>query len=555
MKNFILKESIEIKRENDIIVNDTKKLLYNLGGGMNIKKRMGIYIGIFLAVFSILTYLSRDSNNYISIVTNRESLDIFNTNQEKIVLYRKDGDSLKKIKIFTYLNDYMNLNSDSGEYLIEVREKNFPTQKLLEEKNEREPLKVELNYIPKVDLRKNNIFLNILTGTFLLFNLRLLYNFKKDILRRKDMILSIILLCLKILLTNSELFSNVILTRINLLITVVLGLYLLLYVKNKSYQIKRDKIISVILWILFILYYTGEVIMNSTILNAKILNYLAINYPHILKVSIFLYVWIDAVVIILIMFFIESIKTKKKQIIKQIEIKNIAMIASFIVLSLVVEFFVNNNKYFYYLNMFEFTYIFWYIFLTDVNTIGKVKILNLKLFQMFLHVYLFFVMTESVYIAIGVICSFLFLNLYTYFIKGALRVDRSYVENMMNRMYLTKNCIEFKEQLSKELKKNLELNEVEVKILTHREDYKKFLSDRKYDEDEIILEKIDIINKKYDYVVRLKYNKNAFVGLILITNRGMKLAYEEKRYLEELSKQISLIASRYRFEKLQEELN
>lgn len=555
MKNFILKERIEIKRENDIIVNDTKKLLYNLGGGMNIKKRMGIYIGIFLTVFSILTYLSRDSNNYISIVTNRESLDIFNTNQEKIVLYRKDGDSLKKIKIFTYLNDYMNLNSDSGEYLIEVREKNFPTQKLLEEKNEREPLKVELNYIPKVDLRKNNIFLNILTGTFLLFNLRLLYNFKKDILRRKDMILSIILLCLKILLTNSELFSNVILTRINLLITVVLGLYLLLYVKNKSYQIKRDKIISVILWILFILYYTGEVIMNSTILNAKILNYLAINYPHILKVSIFLYVWIDAVVIILIMFFIESIKTKKKQIIKQIEIKNIAMIASFIVLSLVVEFFVNNNKYFYYLNMFEFTYIFWYIFLTDVNTIGKVKILNLKLFQMFLHVYLFFVMTESVYIAIGVICSFLFLNLYTYFIKGALRVDRSYVENMMNRMYLTKNCIEFKEQLSKELKKNLELNEVEVKILTHREDYKKFLSDRKYDEDEIILEKIDIINKKYDYVVRLKYNKNAFVGLILITNRGMKLAYEEKRYLEELSKQISLIASRYRFEKLQEELN
>lgn len=555
MKNFILKERIEIKRENDIIVNDTKKLLYNLGGGMNIKKRMGIYIGIFLTVFSILTYLSRDSNNYISIVTNRESLDIFNTNQEKIVLYRKDGDSLKKIKIFTYLNNYMNLNSDSGEYLIEVREKNFPTQKLLEEKNEREPLKVELNYIPKVDLRKNNIFLNILTGTFLLFNLRLLYNFKKDILRRKDMILSIILLCLKILLTNSELFSNVILTRINLLITVVLGLYLLLYVKNKSYQIKRDKIISVILWILFILYYTGEVIMNSTILNAKILNYLAINYPHILKVSIFLYIWIDAVVIILIMFFIESIKTKKKQIIKQIEIKNIAMIASFIVLSSVVEFFVNNNKYFYYLNMFEFTYIFWYIFLTDVNTIGKVRILNLKLFQMFLHVYLFFVMTESVYIAIGVICSFLFLNLYTYFIKGALRVDRSYVENMMNRMYLTKNCIEFKEQLSKELKKNLELNEVEVKILTHREDYKKFLSDRKYDEDEIILEKIDIINKKYDYVVRLKYNKNAFVGLILITNRGMKLAYEEKRYLEELSKQISLIASRYRFEKLQEELN
>ena len=69
------------------------------------------------------------------------------------------------------------------------------------------------------------------------------------------------------------------------------------------------------------------------------------------------------------------------------------------------------------------------------------------------------------------------------------------------------------------------------------------------------MEKNDILNKKYDYAVRLKYNKNPFIGVILIANRGTKLVYEEKRYLEEISKRISLIASRYRFEKLQEELN
>ena len=522
---------------------------------MNIKRRMGIYTAIFLMVFATLTYLARESNNYISISTNRESIDIFNKNNEEIFLYKKDGESLKKAPIFAYLNDYMNINSKPGEYLIEIQENNHLSKDILVKKDENEPLRVALNYIPKSNLRKNNIFLNTLTGIFLIFNLRLLYNFKKEILRKKEIIFPIFLLCLKIILTNSELFSNVVLTRINLLTTTGLGLYLLLYVKNKSYQIKNDKTINIFLWMLFIMYYTGEAVMSSAVLSSKILNYLATNHFTFLKISIFFYVWIDALIIILIMFLLESIKIKKKQIIKEIEKKNLAMIGSFIILSLVVEFFINNNKYFYYLNMFEFVYVFWYIFLTDINTMGKVKVLNLKLFQMFLHVYLFFIITESVDIALGVIFSFLFLNLCTHFIKGTLRVDRYYIENLINRMYLTKNSKEFKEQLSKELKKNLELNEVETKILIRREDYKKFISDRGYDEDELLLEKNDILNKKYDYAVRLKYNKNPFIGLILIANRGTKLVYEEKRYLEEISKQISLVASRYRFEKLQEELN
>ena len=205
--------------------------------------------------------------------------------------------------------------------------------------------------------------------------------------------------------------------------------------------------------------------------------------------------------------------------------------------------------------MFEFVFIFWYIFLTDVSTMGKIKTLTLKTFQMFLHIYLFFIVTEDVYLALAIVFSFFFLNLCTHFITGTLRVDKYYIENLVNRMYLTKNSEEFKEQLSNELKKNLELKEVESIILIQRDDYKKFILDRYYDEDEIILEKYDIIDKKYDYAVRLKSNKNPFVGLILIQNKDIKLVYEEKRYLEDIVEKLSLVASRYRFEKLQEELS
>lgn len=522
---------------------------------MNIRKRMGIYVSIFIVILSFLTYVSRDSNNFISIVTDRESKDIFNKNHEDIFLYKEVKGQLKKVKIFPYLNDFMNTGSEAGNYVIEVKENNILAQRYEVKKSKEEPLKYYLSYLPKSDSTKNNIFLNSLTVLFFLYNLRLLYTFKKEILRKKEHIFPIVLLCLKILLTNSEVFSNTFLSRGNLLITSLLGLYLLLYVKNKSDKLKNDVLINIILWILFLMYYIGEVIMSSAVLDRKILNYLANNYLSILNMAIFFYVWIDALIIILLMFFLSSIKIKKKQIIKQIEKKNLAMIGSFIVLSLVVELFINNNKYFYYLNMFEFVYVFWYIFLTDVNTMGKIKTLTLKMFQMFLHVYLFFVITESVWIALGIVFSFLILNLYTYFITGALRVNKNYIENLINRMYLTKNSEEFKEQLSKELKKNLELRDVKVKIFIQRDDYKKILLDRIYDEDEIILEKNDIIDKKYDYAVRLKANKNPFVGLILLQNNDIKLVYEEKRYLEEIVEKLSLVATRYRFEKLQEELN
>ena len=521
---------------------------------MDIKKRMGIYTLIFLTILSFLTYLSKNSDNYIKISNNRESIDFFNKNQEEIFLYKNEDKNLEKIKLDSYLDGYASFNTKGKNYILEVQEKKFLTEKY-HLKKEKEPIELFLNYLPKSNLRQNNIFLNSLTVIFLIYNFMLFYNFKKEILSKKELFFPIFFVCLKIILTNTTVFSNIFLIRLNALVSSILGLYLLLYVKSIKDELKDDFVLNIGLWILFLMYYLGEVIVVSSILNIKILNYLVVNYLYFLKIVIFFYIWIDALIIILIMFFLSSLKIKKKQIIKEIEKKNLIMIGSFIVLSLIVELFINNSKYFYYLNMFEFVFIFWYIFLTNINTIGKIDILTLKIFQMFLHIYLFFIITENVWLSLGIIFSFLTLNMCTHFIKGTLRVDKYYIENLVNRMYLTKNYKEFKEQLSKELKKNLELIDVETKILIKREDYKKFLVDRNYDESEILLEKGDILNKKYDYAVRLKYSKNPFLALILIENKNIKLVYVEKRYLEEISEKISLVASRYRIEKLQEELN
>ena len=522
---------------------------------MDIKKRMGIYMGIFLVIFGFLTWISKDNNNYIFISTNQESVDIFNKNKEEISLYKKNDNSLEKIKLVPYVNGFISLEDKIGDYLVEVKEDGNLSKSYLMEKESNNPLEIFLRYIPKSDVIGSNIFFNVLTITFLFYNISLLWKFKEEILRKKDFIFLIGCLLLKISLTNSEIFSNISLARANMIVTSIFGLYLLLYTKSKSYNLKGEKLINISLWILFLAYYIGEVVVLSSILDIKILSYLAKNYLKLFNITVFFYIWVDAIIIILIMLLLVSMKTKKKDIIKKIEKKNLLMIGSFITLSFMIELFLNNNKYFYYLNMFEFVFMFWYVFLTDINTVGKVETLTLKIFQMFLHIYIFFIMTESVWIAIGIIVSFTVLNIFTNFIKGTLRINKSYIENLINRMYLTKNYIEFKEQLSKELKKNLELVNVDTKILTQRDDYKKFLTNRVYDESEVLIEKCDILDKKYDYALRLKYNKNPFIALILIENRGLKLVYEEKRYLEEISEKVSVVASRYRIEKLQEELS
>ena len=78
---------------------------------MNINKRMGVYITIFLVVLSFLTYISRDSNNFISISSSTENKDIFNKKQKEISLYKKQDGELKKIKMVPYFNNYINFNS------------------------------------------------------------------------------------------------------------------------------------------------------------------------------------------------------------------------------------------------------------------------------------------------------------------------------------------------------------------------------------------------------------------------------------------------------------
>ncbi|MBC2850966.1 hypothetical protein H5J22_05875 [Cetobacterium sp. 8H] len=519
---------------------------------MSLTKKLMIYLSIFAIFFIGMSYISKDYTDYIFISNNHNTVDIFNSTKEKTELFQNENNEIKKIRTQRYMNGLVSNNVPEGEYLLKIKDN--PTKEKVINKS-KEPFKKKYYYTLKKENLKDIIFLSVFTGLFILYNGVLFYSFKAEILKRKELIFPLILLFIKMFFTNPLTFSNILVMHINIGITSILGLYLLIYVNEKKIR-KKDRITNFFIGALFFCYLSSEIFYNSIIFNADVLNYIMVNLKWISKILLPFYTWIDATVIILLIYFIDINRNQKSEIIKKIITKKNLTILSFLILSIVVDLIRFEHRFYFYLNMFEFTFIYWYIFLIDVNLNNKYKLLAIKVFQMFVHLYLFYVFTKSIDIVLWIMVSFIVLNIHTYLFTGALKVDKNYTEGLLNRMYLTRNMEEFEEQLSKEVKKTLGLVKVKIEMLLYKEDYKKYLKDREYDESEIIIDSNDILCKdEYDYAVRLKYGKKPFLGLVLIKSQNLKLAYEEKKYLEMVSEKVSLVSSRYRMLKLQEELD
>ncbi|MEG0390510.1 hypothetical protein [Cetobacterium sp.] len=517
---------------------------------MNLTKKMVMYLSIFAIFFIGMSYISRNSKDYIFISNNQNTVDIFNTKKEKMKLFQEDRDEVKEVKTYRYMNGIIISNVSEGKYLLKI---NDDIEKVIEK--DKMPIKKVYHYALKKENLKDIIFLTVLTGLFILYNGALFYSFKAEILKRKELIFPLVLLFIKMFFTNPLTFSNILVMHINIGITSILGLYLLLYVNEKKIR-KKDRTTNFFIGALFFFYIVPEMFYNSVIFNIDILSYASENLKWVSKLLLPFYTWVDATVIVLLIYFIDINRGEKSEIIKKIIIKKNLIILSFLILSIVVDLIRFEEKLYFYLNMFEFTFIYWYIFLMDINLNRKHKMLAIKIFQMFVHLYLFYVFTRNIEIVLWIMLSFIVLNIHIYLFTGALKIDENYTEGLLNRMYLTRNIEEFEEQLSKEVKKTLGLVKVKIEMLLYKEDYKKYLRDREYDESEIIIDSNDILCKnEYDYAVRLKYGKKPFLGLILIKSQNLKLAYEEKKYLEMVSEKVSLVSSRYRMLKLQEELD
>ena len=147
------------------------------------------------------------------------------------------------------------------------------------------------------------------------------------------------------------------------------------------------------------------------------------------------------------------------------------------------------------------------------------------------------------------------LDFYTEALKKIMVFKDKNVEKTYNKLCLAQNELEFKEELEKEIQKNINIKSVSVKLFFNNKAIKKYLNNLNFIEDDLYIEKNNIKGTKYSFGIRLAFNKNPCVGIIFIEENSTSLNVEEMRYLSKLAENISSIASNIRLNSIYKEIS
>ncbi|WP_297404426.1 hypothetical protein [uncultured Cetobacterium sp.] len=515
---------------------------------INFKKIMFLIIGVFILFHFTFMYLARDVQEYMFVSTNLSKVDPFNEKSKSLELFNMEKN---KVKGINYINGNMYPNLKKGSYYLKVKlgkgEETFLIKKDQKYFNE----KIKVKNI--MGINKKIIFINIFTGIIFLYNGFIFYFYRDIFNKNKELLLPLLLLLFKIIFTNSATFTERCMMEINLTFSILLNFYLIFYVLN-IVKINRSKKFKKIIYTLVAIYILNSIIFFSISCSNNIFIYFYEKTTFYKSIFLVLYKWIDGPVLILSILLIQSLNEKVKKNLKKIKKRKQIVILSLLIFSLIIQNYAYNHQVYFYLNLFEEMFLFWFIILTEVENSKNIQNIFLRVSLLLIFSFVFLLYTKDILSILIFWGIFIIMNIYTYLFEGILSIEKKSFESLINRFYLIETKEDFEEQLSKEIEKNIDVKRLKVKLLIKKDEYKTLIKEKIYLEDKIIIKKDDILGD-YSGGIRLSYNKNRFLGLILIKNNRDSLIYEEEKYLLELAKTISVIASKIRMNYLQKELD
>lgn len=513
---------------------------------IRLKKIAGLLIGIYVLLILVLNYASKNINDYMFISTNIINSEMLSTYSPELTLYSKDGNIQKGLN---YINGYMFPETKIGKYFLKIKtqegEKYYPIEKT--HKYSEKKIKLEQNK----EIKNIMIFINIFTGIIFIYNL-LIFNFYKDkLLQRKNLIFPFIILLLKVFFTNSNVFTDRFVMEMNLSTSIILNFYLVLYIL-RGVKFRNNKV-KILLYTCTSVYIINAILFYIITCSNNIFIYILQNTNLFKSIFIDLYRWVDGPVLVLLILLIQSLTEKVKENLKKLKRKRELLILNLLIFSLIIQKYAFSHQVYFYLNLFEEIFLFWFIVLSEIDNYKKIVSIFLRVFLFLLFSYIFLLYTKNILITLILWGIFIVINIYAYMFEKVLNLDTKKFESLANRLYLIDDRIKFELQLKKEIDKNLEYEDMEIVLLIKKDEYKNYIKDKEYSEEKLIMKKEDILGD-YSGGVRLKYNKNKFLGFIFIKSKREKLIYEEEKYLLELSETISAIASKIRMDYLQKEL-
>lgn len=514
-------------------------------------KKILLYIimtSIFLIL--ILKYDSRNENDFIYIVPRIKYTEVLDRNIGEYSILSLNKTYLN-FKTKNFINGKLFLNVPNGEYLLRV---NYDNQVKYIPFVKNDTWKKMTIYLQGDILSRNQkIVLNIVTLALIILNFNIYLKIKEHIKKVKALDFSFFLLMVKLFFSVKADIENNFMVTIDFLISIILVTNLILYILNYMLD-KKYKKMRIFIYILLILTLFHYAIICVNLIFPKVYAHLYQHHEIILIFLQRLYKFINLRRIILIMLVFNLVINKKF-----LEFTNkfywIAIIAVYFFLEFFYLLFPKAINLYYFIRLIEYMCIYWGICFINLRIYNQNINRVVRYILGFTISYIVLFYFKDLKDPFLILFTIFILDFYTEALKKIMVFKDKNVEKTYNKLCLAQNELEFKEELEKEIQKNINIKSVSVKLFFNNKAIKKYLNNLNFIEDDLYIEKNNIKGTKYSFGIRLAFNKNPCVGIIFIEENSTSLNVEEMRYLSKLAENISSIASNIRLNSIYKEIS
>lgn len=497
-----------------------------------------------------LEFLSEKEKNFVYIKPQIKNVEVLSRNLGEYSILNLKKESLN-FEAKDFLDGKIILNVPKGEYILKVDYENNINYIPFEKDNEWKQINIPLQ--GKVFSKNFRLVLNLITFFLLLLNIFIFLDIRKQLKRDKILYLTFFLLILKIMIGFRGTLYCDYMKIFELGISFLLGVSIIFYILNNFIREKHPKIelvVNVLISFSFIYYFI--IIFHQ--FSPQLYPYIFSNYEAFLLPlkDFFDFLNLRRIILIIIIFnFIKNYKNLRFQN----KFYRFSIILIYIFLESFYIFFPEMVNLSYFIKIIEYIFIYWglvfvslRIYNKNISRIGR-YILGFTL--AYISLFYFRNLTEPLVILFTVILSDFYTNAFEKIMMGKEKL----AEKTYNKLCLVQNREDFEYELEKEIKKNIYIKSGIVKIFIESKEAQKYLIVENIQNEDVFIKRKNIIDDQYTLALRLSFNANPYVGVILLEEYELGLSIEDVKYLENIVERASSIASFVRLNSIYKELD
>lgn len=514
------------------------------------RRKVVFIIGIISLILGIfLLDKCKNEKDFIYVIPKIKNFEVLSKNigEYQIIPLEKEN---TKISQRNFLNGSLFYNVPNGKYLLKGEYKNEKKEVIFIK--ERDWEKVQIDLEGQSFSKYQEIFLNILTGFLIAFNIFIFKSVKDRLDREKPLKIIFGLILAKMLFSFRGGFQTDFLILSEYIITRVLCYLIIFYLLDNIIS-KKYKKFRIAIYIAAGVVYCYNFLFALIVYSPQFYVYMLENYIELLRFIRDLRNIIDLTRIVFVISAFEFL-LKRKTIPRKEYLFWAVIGITYFIMEFFQEIFPKERNLYYFIELMEIVFIYWWLVFNVLKSYtkqtGRVIRYTLGVTLAYISLFYYKSLTEPTVI----LGTMLLLDFYTTTVEKIMLQKNENVEKIYNRMCLVQGTKAFENQLEKEIKRNIDVEDVLVKIFSDFDEYEQYIIDNPGDKN-IYIPKDRVLLTGYDSAFRVQFNENRYIGAIFIKETENSLNFEDYNFLIELSNTISSAMSRIRINSLYMELS